>query len=224
MAEFNGKQDELGALVRVVEGDGGLNQIQWTIAYKLSTATKIESSAPAMWKLALHVPLTIDVDWHDPGSGESIESLRTRVAAVIQSGTNLFFSAAHLQTLPDPLRAVNDDQRAIDVLRLATKQERYFVVSAVAIGNSNLTLDDAWLFGDSYKRPYVGNSTFELGGVYFHVNYSCPKFDFYEELAPTKLPKLYLYTPVRYDYRAKRAQLDQRAIDPNFFTISHSPT
>lgn len=207
IGHYNGRHDELGTILRLVENAENAEHDRWDAVRTLDSLHE-RVSLERHWLRSVHrLPLELDVD------GEVMaEPLHGRVEAVVLGGSTMVLLGAEKKAIADVLQAINRDPEALRVLRQAGPQERFVVVSSVVTGQSaSLTYFPGWR--RLPDAPFVAINTFRVDDAYFHPVYSCEplkKVAARAQAEKTAVPAVYFYTAVRYDEATKRARLDPR--------------
>ena len=204
---FDGRQDGLGAILRVVPEQGRNGTARWLTAYTLNAVDKSVFHERHWSRGIRHARLDTDLD------GEMLaESFRARVQSMLSFGTRIALYDVEQQTMSNVLYAINADPKALSILQGATAQERYLVVSSIAFAKgASLIYSRDW-----QEAPFVAIQTFTIRDTYFHSNYFCRPLEEIgarANLTKARVPAVYFYTAVRYDDATKSAQIDPRPID-----------
>jgi len=172
VGSFNRRHDELGTMFRVVPGDAQ-NSAAWTLTHQLRDNVISESYAVYWFSKAVHTDLKAYVD---ADAGSVTESSRAKIESILSAATRIGIGDVYRRTINGVLDTINNNPVVLDALRSAAPQERYLVVSSIALAKGAFLLYDTSA-QRPYTRPFVAVQTLRIGNTYYHVNFSCPPLE-----------------------------------------------
>lgn len=221
---LNARQDALGTLFRFVPDQGKIGGARWLRAYTVIAKAMSVSHAVYWNSLSIHARLNTDLD------GEALaESSRASVESALLSGSHLIAWDVERQAIKDVLQVVNEDPEAMRILKGASAEDRYLVISSRLLAKYTGIVyspgGGIWLSNGqgSASTPFVSVWTFRIENTNFHSNYLCGPADELNSKATSmnaRVPAIYFYTAVRYDSATGKVERDRRASDLDLLTAT----